>query len=399
MMQYKDKMFNKKNIILFAAGGGNDVFSTLAYNKAFISKYKFEKIALVSVLGLTPFHNNEVVKPGILNIEEPLIKPSREMHRYLTFNSSDTNNPKEIYNMEKLLPDLVDEFTPEIENYICMSPKYSAKEQADNLRKLFIKWEMCSETTLLNIVDFGGDILTDGRQSSIISPELDAYTLAVVGNLNEYLSKICVCFPGVDGELYPEYLSEKCSDSVKYDVNDDEWIDVLGKIYDRLKDKRPGNTIPNMLNVLKGEKCSLSKKWVVGKKPYSFKKETILDSELQRSIHMFDMIYYTLNPYVQIFNSEDYDLVKVISYIMKIYDSQVKDENTFQSTDFHLQYIRKDLNDMWTGKHLLYENDIKQLTMMIDLVPYVISKDKETIAEDIENLKGYDILYSNFIKE
>jgi hypothetical protein len=35
-----------------------------------------------------------------------------------------------------------------------------------------------TDTTVM-IVDFGGDILTNGKQSTIISPELDAFSLAL----------------------------------------------------------------------------------------------------------------------------------------------------------------------------------------------------------------------------
>lgn len=51
-------MFNKDNIIVFVAGGGNDVFSGIAYIESFLTKYKFKKIALASILGFTPFHSN-----------------------------------------------------------------------------------------------------------------------------------------------------------------------------------------------------------------------------------------------------------------------------------------------------------------------------------------------------
>lgn len=165
---YMHIMLTKKKVIVFAAGGGNDVFSAIAYIKAHMHQ-RFEEIALVCVLGFTPFHSNTIAVPG--DTESPLIRPTNTMHRYLQLDP-----PKEIICMEKLIPTMLQDFAPYVTKYICMSPKYSAIEQAVNLTKLFIEWNMCFDDTLLNIVDFGGDILTNGMQSSIISPELDAYT-------------------------------------------------------------------------------------------------------------------------------------------------------------------------------------------------------------------------------
>lgn len=86
----------------------------------------------------------------------------------------------------------------------------------------------CNNTSI-QIVDFGGDILTDKDQSSIISPELDAYTLAVVKNLSEYSSKLIVCFPGVDGELHEDYLLEYCKNNSisSIEVNTSVWLEAL----------------------------------------------------------------------------------------------------------------------------------------------------------------------------
>ncbi|QKF94804.1 DUF1152 protein [Fadolivirus algeromassiliense] len=391
-------MFAKTNIVIFAAGGGNDVFSSIGYIKAHISKYKFDRIAIVSVLGLTPFHSNEPIKENYRNVEQPLIKPTKELHRYLPFHT-----PKEIYCMEKLIPELLEEFTPYVKNYVSMSPKYSAYEQSHNLRKLFNEWEMHPSDTLLNIVDFGGDILTNGLQSSIISPELDAYTLAVVQNLSEYTNKISVCFPGVDGELPKKYLSDCCENSLKQSINLNQWYDILNKIYDKLKDARQGNTIPNMIRVLDrlqnnnyNIECELHKKWVIGKKVYSHQTFIDIDIKLQENVHVFDMISY--NPFVTVFNSTEYDLVKVIDHINKIYEMQEITDDTFQSSDFHLQYLRKDLDGKWTNRDILYNNtdnvnDNKQSVMFVNTIPYVIQKDKEKIVRDIESLKTFDLLY------
>ncbi len=384
-------MFNKKNIIIFAAGGGNDVFSAMAYAKAYLCDYDFDQVALISVLGFTPFHSNDPIKINDVNTEQPFIKPTQNMHRYLQL-----HNPKEIYNMEKLIPNMLQDFAPEIVNYICMSPKYSAIEQANNLRQLFNEWNMLPENTLLNIVDFGGDILTNGKQSSIISPGLDAFTLAVVQNLSEYLSKISVCFPGVDGELQKDYLTTCCNDSAKYEINTFKWYNILDKIYDKIKDKRIGNTIPNMIKTLMNMNLNdntfnVTKKWIIGKQSYSFTKEIDLNLDLQKYVHIFNAINY--NPFVDIFNSTDYELTKVIKHITTIYDSQNIDKDTIQSSDFHLQFLRKDLDNKWTNKHLVY-GDSNQNVMMVNIIPYPILIDKCKINGEINNLKTFDILYS-----
>lgn len=244
-------MIIELHIIIFAAGGGNDVFSAIAYIESFNTNFK--KIAIVSVLGFTPFHSNTEIKQDIINIELPLIKPTKQFHRYIQ-----TLEPKEISNTEKLIEEMINENSSCISDYICMSPKYSSVVQAINLRNLFIEWNMLEENTLLNIVDFGGDILTNGLQSSIISPELDAYTLSVVReicNHTKYIGNISVCFPGIDGELNADYLSDIClNDNIAiYEFDKQIMHDKLSKIYLKLKDIRPGNTIPNMINVLESK--------------------------------------------------------------------------------------------------------------------------------------------------
>ena len=395
-------MFGKKNIVIFAAGGGNDIFSAIAYVKAYLCNYEFNKIAIVSVLGFTPFHSNEEIKPNCLNIELSLIKPTNNMCRYLPF-----HNPKEIFCLERLFPEILKDIAPEIINYVCMSPKYSAIDQAVNLNKLFDEWEMKEDDTLLNIVDFGGDILTNGLQSSIISPELDAYTLAVVKNLINYSSKISICFPGVDGELSKDYLSACCDDNnsninSKHLIDEVKWHNILTKIYDKLKNKRSGNTIPNMLNVLDAIslntdcKCNLFKKWIIGKQCFRITKEVDIDLNLQKYVYIFDTI--DNNPFTNIFNDIDYDLIKVIKHINNIYDFQAIDNNTFQSSDFYLQFLRKDLNDKWSNKHLIYDDNINgkwiQQVMIVDIIPHAIINEKDIMHVKIGNLKTFDVLYS-----
>ncbi|ARF11921.1 protein of unknown function DUF1152 [Klosneuvirus KNV1] len=382
-----------KNIVLFAAGGGNDIFSTLAYVKAQLPQHNYQKIAIIGVLGITPFHSNTPIIPNYVNVESPLIIPASDLNRYLPLHP-----PKKIYNSERLLPELIKESFPEVNNYVCMSSKYSAPEQANNLRKLFSEWEMEPQTTLLNIVDFGGDILTNGNQSTLISPELDAFTLAVVQNLKEYQRKISICFPGVDGELQKDYLGKVCQNSSKELININEWHESLNKVYDKIKDSRKGNTIPNMLEILKKINdpvhkldCNVSLHWSINGKVIQFQQDLDIDMELQRYVHHFDDITY--NPFVTVFNSPDYDLLKVVQHTDKIYQNQLTSEDSVQTADAFLQYLRKDLDSKWTNKHILYDesNNKTQDVMLVDILPYVVPKEKRA---EIKILPTFNLLYS-----
>lgn len=381
-------MFNTDNIIIFAAGGGNDVFSAIAYIESL--KHTFKKIALVSVLGFTPFHSNTEIKQNIINIELPLIKPTKEFRRYIQ-----TLNPKEIQNTEKFLETIISENSESIDNYICMSPKYSSIVQAQNLHKLFIEWDIRPESTLLNIVDFGGDILTDGLQSSIISPELDAYTLSLVRELcknYKYNGNISVCFPGIDGELNYDYLSDYCNNKriAKYDFNKDIMHDKLTKIYLHLKNTRPGNTIPNMIKILEMTSennivnITTKKHWVVNKQKVSVNINTCIDLNLQSHIYVFDLDIN--NPFANLFNTEPYNLAHIIKSIVDIYALQNKSDETVQSSDLFLQYLRQDTNGYFTNKHLIYGNKV----MFVDVYPYII-KDHQT---DIIDNNLYNMTFS-----
>jgi len=92
--------------------GGNDIFSSLAYIKCQL--YQYEKIGLIGVLGFTPFHTNDPMN----KTEQPLIKPTSQMKRYLL------GNPiKEISCYERLLPEIINYLQLNIK-YMCMSSKY-----------------------------------------------------------------------------------------------------------------------------------------------------------------------------------------------------------------------------------------------------------------------------------
>lgn len=318
------------NTIIFAAGGGNDVFSAISYIKSTNKR----NVALISVLGLTPFHclnDNDKI--------EPLhIIPTINMSRYIV-----KNPPKKIFCMESLIPEILNKELPEITKYACISSKYSAPEQAKNLSKLFESWNMLNNNTKIEIVDFGGDILTDKNQSSIISPELDAFTLAVVQNLSNYESKVVVCFPGVDGELSSDYLTDYCSNAIdSIMINNDLWLISLCSIYEQIKNYRPGNTIPNMIKILdKDDNLNLHKHWIVNDQKFSeitsnlsgshqeshetltkisFDKKLSINWELQSHLWIFNLNdVISKNIFVTVFNSINYDLLMLKDYIIDIY--------------------------------------------------------------------------------
>jgi hypothetical protein len=74
----------KKNIVIIAAGGGNDIFSSVVYAKCILSNYPKENIAIIGILGLTPFYGDKPTEPNI-------IIPNNNMKRYIL-----CNPPKQI---------------------------------------------------------------------------------------------------------------------------------------------------------------------------------------------------------------------------------------------------------------------------------------------------------------
>lgn len=281
----------KDNIVVFAAGGGNDIFSAIAYINSYLANYFFKEIALIGVLGFTPFHYEGELTTQGLNIEHPIIQPSKELGRYLVFPHKE-NNITKIYSTESLIPEILLQLAPQIKKYICLSSKYSAIDQSHNIKKLFLSWGFEPQNTILNIVDFGGDILTDGNQPSIISPDLDAYTLAVVSHLSDsYKSVLSVCFPGVDGELPADYLTEICSKCIVQEkINRSSWLTSLTNLYNYLKTIRPGNTIPNMIKILDGtvtDSIPLHKTWRVGTQKFHLRKTIKINISLQFAIYFF----------------------------------------------------------------------------------------------------------------
>jgi hypothetical protein len=374
-----------KNIVIIAAGGGNDVFSTIAYVKSVITDHSTDNIGIISMLGLTPFHRSDT---NIL-IEQRIIIPNDNMERYIMCNPS-----KKIRCMERLLPVILKDIAPNINKYACLSPKYSAISQANELDKLLSRWNMYRSDMMIMLVDFGGDILTNGKQSSIISPELDAFSLALCHNMVKlgYQSKLTVCFPGVDGELPADYLTDiiNAHSIETIPVDTDKWMTSLNSIYPYVKAERSGNTIPNMLEILGNPSLNavnLQKTWRVGSLSLKSKFKFPINPNLQSRLYVFDLPIW--NPFVNIFQTENFNLKYVIDSVLKIYGSQ--EDNLMQSSDLHLQYISKDSIGDWTNREL----DIPSDVMLIDIFPKCIANHDINICRaEIINMTTYSTLYS-----
>ena len=107
-------------------------------------------------------------------------------------------------------------------------------------------------------------------------------------------------------------------------------------------------------------------------------------------MHIFNNI--NNNPFTEVFNSPNYELTKVIKHITTIYESQTVNNDTMQSSDFHLQFLRKDINNMWTNKYIILQG--KQEVMLVDIIPYPILINKCEIEDSINNLDTFDVVYS-----
>jgi len=240
----------------------------------------------------------------------------------------------------------------------------------------------------------GGDILTNGEQSSIISPELDAFSLAIVSNLSEYRSHIAVAFSGVDGELNKSYLKEMCDlKSSHYEIiNNELWLSQLNTIYQLLKKFRSGNTIPNMINILdNNENCLISKSFTIGKDKYLFTFDIDIDMSLQSKIYYFDININ--NPFVDIFNMKDYNLLSLLNNLIKIYKKQTINDDTVQLSDLYLQYLRKDSNNLYTNKELTFKDEE---IIFVDIIPVNFNdQQKSKITKSINCLKTYNIKFSS----
>lgn len=377
---------NIKNIIVFGAGGGNDIFSAMAYINDLNDKNPGINYGLVGVLGFTPFHTNS----DDCTIEPPIIKPTNNFKRYLV-----CKPPKEIRSTECMLPNVCASIVPFIlDRYLVMSPKYNAQIVAEKLKVQLSKWRFDANNTLLDIVDFGGDILTNGERSEVISPGLDAFTLQVVYHLHQigFQTTINICFPGVDGELHKDYLKYMCInhahskrqyDPLKYIKNFDKLLEFLGPV-------RPANTIPNMLGILRNsENLIVQKRWRIKNTCIVKEFQLVIDKDLCQYIWTFDFIeIYNHNPFAHL-TMDSSDLLDRYHKIQKIYEKQSAEnsqEDIFQGSDFHLQYLRQDSDGHFSNKELI---DDKQTVLIVDQFPKVLTLDDiNNFSKEIQLEKG-----------
>jgi len=362
-----------ENIVVFAAGGGNDVFSAMVYIKTVVlSSFSIQNVALVGLLGLTPFHYPSELQEKEIYTEPKSIVPTSEMVRYIPMNP-----PKKITCLERHIPLISSRIVPGLNKYLCVSSKYSIQEQTSNLFSILTAWNFSPNKTKLLIVDFGGDILSDGTEDTIISPELDAYTLCLVKNLNHlhrYTAETCIGFPGVDGELPKDVLFQRCNQlSIrKESVNAQGWLESIDKILSVIENERPGNTLPSIKKVLTNNPSTveISKKWRVGKEILSKKMEVALDSKLQPFLWYFRLEDIMYNPYIAIFpEATVYNLKSMLVSLLEIYSRQDKTKDRFQSSDLFLGYLRKDRDGYWTNKELQLSSTIRDEIIYVDVFP------------------------------
>lgn len=315
--------------VIIAAGGGNDVFTALAYATQ-------PDDIVVGVLGLTPFHTSSPVDlaPGYHYAEDPIIYASPTMTRYLC-----CDPPKKIYCNEALLP----AGTP------CLSPKWPPSIVASTLAAYLTTLQCDATNTIVELVDFGGDILTNGEQSSIISPLLDAFSLAVV-RLLPYSKRLLVFFPGVDGELPNDYLRRWCTNPIPQTVT----LPNLLRSWELIKKQRPGNTIPNIIAHLEGRRdYKLTKHWP-GKK---WSKTLELDENLLKYGWEID-IDKVNNPFCP---TDDDDLLDRLARVEAIYQQQ--GVSGVQLTDLYCSYLRKDSKGRWTNRELIDGQEVRYIPM------------------------------------
>lgn len=357
----------KPHVVVIGAGGGNDVFSCIAYieNTLATPQASYQcatpqaSYLLVGMLGLTPFHYPEPIEDSNTYTEPMIIVSSVSMSRYIP-----CHPPKKIACMETHLAHLYP-------NSICMSTKYSIPEQTKALHSLLLERGMTPETTEIHLVDFGGDILSDGTEGSIISPELDAYSLALVESMMRlgYNASVYVCFPGVGGELSTKRLRHYLHrESVTREgIDKKAWHKSLSQILSHIKHERPGNTLPAMIGCLEGKyEFTLHKKWHVNDKTYLWTKEVELDKDMQV---VYRVPLPIANPYKEAIleMGDNYCLDGLLNAVVDIYSKQECTENRAQSSDLFLQYLRDGGN-----KYLSLEDSMS--CHRVDVRPHVIGK-------------------------
>jgi hypothetical protein len=163
----------------------------------------------------------------------------------------------------------------------------------------------------------------------------------------------------------------------------------LSIVYEHIKDERPGNTIPSMLRVLDNPLCDmidLKKTWRIGQSTLEANLKIGINPDLQLQTHIFDLP--TWNPFVDIFQVENYNLKYVIDSVMAIY--KLQNDNHVQSSDLHLQYLKKDKYGEWTNRELYIESDI----MLINILPKCLDQPYIEMAQyEIKTVKTYNTLY------
>lgn len=410
----KKRESGKKVIALFAIGGGNDTFSAIHVGKYLKEALNFEVI-FFGVLGFTPYHSNKEVSNSNNIEEEKVITPTRNLKRYLM-----TKCIKEINNNEKELPEILKSVELGNSSYYLYSPKYDPCELAKDI-KIKIDDElknlgMSSKDLIILASDYGGDVL--GYDLSTYSPDLDSLSVRMIEALDydyEVQKLALILWPGVDGELSKSALLSRFQELADFilaesKVNDKSpYFQTLMDIYNKIEKSRPGNTIPNAINILSREGKGVLTKSLSSRKGYTVEEKWDLDisEDLVRTAILLPLVaIMSINPFTKVGNHQD--LLELFIKIMNVYD-KIKQElasNTIpatqsykeqERTDFHMQYLRLDNDGLWTSK-----NPNGKLTMQILVSPTSYTKEENfrLLEGGVENLKdeSTDIALAPFLQ-
>lgn len=386
---FLNKRFEGKTTALICAmGGGNDTFTALHIAKKLLDlDYN---VTIYGVLGLTPFHGNETDLSNLR--EQPIITPTQYFKRFLMMKTA-----KKITNTEHLIPSILKSLGLERINVKLLSSKYTPAQMAESIqRDLERSHPQLSSKEILAIgADFGADVITSG-ESTTFSPCLDASMLKMLSKL-PYEKIAMICYPGVDGELSPEDLKRNLNLLQPIAISrvnpTSEYIDTLRKIYESLKNLRPGNTIPLILKVLAHSNTqgtmteSIIKKHQVNKKNFEYKYPIHLNLNIASRIYLLGVENICkLNPFVHI---EYRDLLEYFIKIMEVYDRKNLEKPpshpylSQKGSDFLLQFLRLDSDGLWTSKDL-EDNTVMHLLVALESHPKEVKK--EIITEGLNYL-------------
>ncbi len=361
------------NVVLIAAGGGNDTFSIIPLAKHFINKGK--RVSIFGVVGFTPFHTNmnPIMNPKLTpNLTEKPIMNPYNLRRFMTYidTNNDGTNIKEIKNNECLVPEVVKKLELHVDKYLVISPKYQPKYISNKIDEILseLSYKPC-ETSII-VADFGGDILTDGI-STTFSPGLDSFSLQVANYMNHnYKKEVFLCFPGVDGELPPSYMRDIVTNLSTRTIPIDKklWKSSLVSIFDIIGKRRPGNTIPNMLKIIDNKEVTSFKKRLIVRKTSIIKEYDLdIDYDLCENIHVFSLIdVIKLNPFSRIKYTDLLHMFTKIHSIYKSHDNSKYDFDKYEShicTDFNLQYIVMDSQNKYTSINLNNDRTVIQIAV------------------------------------